>query len=147
MLQGKTDAYINVIGGTATAKNKTAIDCLYSAPAVEELSADPLYATVFVVRLFELYVESLSCTTDSKRRDQILEWFGSGSILRGRWFSSAENWLVSKNLDWRVTHSKAAEDVAKKWFDTGTKCRHTGIFSTTINFSRKGAWRKVCSIA
>jgi hypothetical protein len=35
---------------------------------------------------------------------------------------------VSKNLDWRVTHSKAAEDVAKKWFDTGTKCRHTGIF-------------------
>ena len=116
------------VGGTATAKNETAIDCLYSAPAVEELSADPLYATVFVVRLFELYAESLSCTTDSKRRDQILEWFGSGSILRGRWFSSAENWLVSKNLDWRVTHSKAAEDVAKKWFDTGTKCRHTGIF-------------------
>ena len=101
---------------------------LYSAPATEELSIDPLDATVFVLRLFELYSKKSGCDSDSKQRDQVLKWFGSGSILRDKWFDQAKGWLRSKRVDWKVARSNAVENVVEKWFDVESKCKRKGTF-------------------
>ncbi len=112
-------------------------DTLYSAPAAEELSIDPLDATVFVLRLFELYLKKSGCDSNSKQRDQVLEWFGSGGILRDRWFDKAKEWLTSKRVDWKMARSSTVEIVVEKWFDVESKCKHKGTFINTEKLQAK----------
>ena len=102
--------------------------CLYSAPAVEELSGDPIDATVFVVRLFEIYAEKSGSTPHPVQREKVAAWFGSGGILRDRWLVEAESWLASKRTDWRSARANAVKGVLEKWFDVDADCKHRGTF-------------------
>lgn len=112
---------------------------LYSAPATNELSADPLDATVFVVRLFEIYAEKCGCSPNSKHLEHVAAWFGSGGILRDRWLTAAEGWLASKRLDWRGARAGAAEMVLEKWFDVEADCKHRGAFVDAAQLQVKRA--------
>ena len=114
--------------GINTNKNENDNTHLYSAPATGELSIDMLDATVFVLRLFELYVEKSGYNTNSEQQEKIMKWFGSGGILGDNWYAKAEGWLTSKRVDWKVARSNAIENVMEKWFDTEAKCKHKGTF-------------------
>ena len=110
--------------------DKTSHRTLYSAPAVSELSTDPADATVFVVRLFEIYAEKSGCGSDSEKREQLIAWFGSGtgSIYTDTWLAKAEGWLVLERVDWRSSRSAVVAKVVEKWFDTKANCKHRGTF-------------------
>ena len=108
-------------------KNENDNTHLYSAPATGELSIDMLDATVFVLRLFELYVEKSGYNTSSEQQEKIMKWFGSVGILGDNWYAKAEGWLTSKRVDWKVARSNAIENVVEKWFDTKQNVNIKGL--------------------
>lgn len=111
----------------AAGETETNHNSLYTAPALGELSTDLVDATVFVIRLFEIYTEK-SGISSVKEREQVTAWFGSGGILRDRWLREAEGWLVLHRADWRAARLEMVDKVVEKWFDTKADCKHRGTF-------------------
>eukprot|EP00949_MAST-11_sp_MAST-11-sp1_P003738 g3738.t1 len=106
---------------------------LYSAPAVGELSKDSADATVFVVRLFEIYAGKCGS------HDQVVEWFGDAGIHRAEWLAKAKEWLLQHRSDWQKTRSPAVDAVVSKWFDTDSDCKHHGTFIDGAELSAQQA--------
>lgn len=92
-----------------------------------DLSKNPADATVFMVRLFELFVDSSGCP-DERQRHQMAAWFGSSGLLRDRWLLEAESWLAARLPDWREARAEAVNAAVGQWFTADGTCKQAGRF-------------------
>jgi len=93
-----------------------------------DLSAHPSHATVFIIRLFECFLEKSGHEEPSKR-DQVISWFGSGVLLGNRWMDEALSWMSAHHPEWRQTCLGSVDAVLDIWFATDSECKlpHTFI--------------------
>ena len=88
----------------------------------EDLSEDAVDATVFVVRLVEMFMEKSGSVGDVER-DRVISWFGSGTVARDMWLNDAMSWLRGQQANWRETRVPHVDVVVDKWFATDEECK------------------------
>lgn len=88
----------------------------------DDLSADAVDATVFVVRLFERFMDKSGSACDDER-DRVISWFGSSTVVGDRWLDDALSWLTSQQPGWRETRVQHVDVIVEKWFATDEECK------------------------
>jgi len=86
-----------------------------------DLSGDVVDATVFVVRLFERFIER-SGSADDDERYRVISWFGSGTVAGNRWLDDAFSWLQAQQPGWRETRVQHVDVIVDKLFATDEEC-------------------------
>eukprot|EP00927_Polykrikos_kofoidii_P029297 TRINITY_DN25353_c1_g1_i1.p1 TRINITY_DN25353_c1_g1~~TRINITY_DN25353_c1_g1_i1.p1 ORF type:complete len:619 (-),score=116.85 TRINITY_DN25353_c1_g1_i1:249-1841(-) len=88
----------------------------------DDLSADSVDATVFVVRLFERFMEQSGSAGDNDR-DRVINWFGSSTVAGDKWMDDALSWLEAQQPGWREKRVQRMDVVVDKWFATDEECK------------------------